>query len=67
MITPINLPREKTVIILTVQNLINDGWEFIRNENDKIIQAENKNDEELINFTNEKEIIAWILNKAMDY
>ena len=57
--------KEYTIIILTVQNLIKDEWQLITNENGRITEA--RQNEESINFSNEKEVKEWIIGKSYDY
>lgn len=60
--------REYTVVAITVQNLIQDGWEFIVDEqNDTIIRAENKSEDTKKRFSTEKDFKDWVLLKAEDF
>lgn len=60
--------KEYSIIMITMQNLIKDGWEFtIKKDKDYFEKGTNPITGEWMDFETEKDVKDWILDKALDY
>ncbi|GCD12638.1 hypothetical protein [Clostridium tagluense] len=62
----VKVPKEYTIIAITMINLIEDNWKFTVSEVTGFIMIA-INEEERVIFENEKEFKDWLLSKALDY
>ena len=60
--------KEYSIIMITMQNLIKDGWEFtVKDGKDYFEKGGNPITGEWMDFETEKDVKDWILEKALDY